>query len=246
MYRINPLPRQVLITTDEVIALAPTDNSVDPRNILQAISIAEDRFVRQAICKNLYNDFRSLKNVIVTDINKSFLQDLFPTGVTLNDGDMVNAIELVSNSNYQTFWYEHLWKMVAECVLYIATPTNFSRYTAEGEMINNPKTIGMDGQGSASATLKELQWKMDKMMMDRIDPIIASAQEYLCDNVTLFPFYDCRKCCNEDGVSYKRKTAWIHGVYEHRRRRDGIDGQYGQYGEDFYNNSLCENCYDDR
>lgn len=213
MYKVNPLSRKVLITTDEVIALAPTDNSVDPRNILQSITIAEDRFVRQAICKDLYNDFRSLKNVVVTDINKNYLTSLFPAGTTLN-GEMVNSIDLVDNSAYRDFWNEHLWKLVAECVLYIATPTNFSRYTAEGEMINNPKSIGMDGQGSASAGLKELQWKMDKMLMDRIDPIIASTQEYLCDNISLFPLYNCRKCCEEDGVSYKRKTGWVHGIYD--------------------------------
>lgn len=218
MYKINPLPRKVLITTDEVISLAPTENSVDPRNILQSISIAEDRFVRQAICKDLYNDFRSLKNVSVTDINKDYLTSLFPSGTSLNNGDMVNAIELIDNSSYVDFWNEHLWKLVAECVLYIATPTNFSRYTSQGEMINNPKTIAMDGQGSASASLKELQWKMDKMLMDRIDPIIASAQEYLCDNITLFSLYNCRKCCKEDGVSYKRKTGWIHGIYDNQER----------------------------
>ena len=62
MYRVNDLPRRVLITPDEVIAMGPTANSVDPRNILLAIQIAEDRFVRPVICKTLYNDFRNKKN----------------------------------------------------------------------------------------------------------------------------------------------------------------------------------------
>lgn len=214
MYRINPLPRKVLITTDEVVAMSPTDNNPDPRILLHAIQIAEDRFIRQAICKDLYNDFRTKKNVLITAENLSTMKSEFPSGVTLVAGEMVNAIELVQDQYYTDLWNEQLWKLVAECVLYIASPTNYSRYTAAGEMQNNPKTIGMDPQGAATVGLKEMQWKMDKMLMDRIDPIIASTQEYLCDNAAHFPLYNCRKCGKEDGISFKRKTAWIHDVYE--------------------------------
>jgi hypothetical protein len=212
MYRINQLPRKVLITPDEVIALGPTHNSVDPRNILLAIQIAEDRFIKPAICKDLYNDFRNKKNVVVTEINKAFLQSCFPADVTLSVGEIVNAIELVDNQDYVDLWNEQLWKLVAECVVYIATPTNFSRYTAAGEMVNNPKSMGMDAQGSATVDLKDMKWKLDKMLMDRIDPLIAPTQEYICDNISKFPLYNCRKCeCeNNNGISYKRKTGWIH------------------------------------
>ena len=114
--------------------------------------------------------------------------------------------------------YLKISEEIGVCVIYIATPTNFSRYTAAGEMVNNPKTLGMPGEGSGTATvdLKDMKWKMDKLLMDRIDPLIATTQEYLCDNIVNFPKYNCRKClCDENGgTSYQRKTAWIHNIYD--------------------------------
>ena len=236
MYRVNFLPRKVLIVTDEVIAMAPTDNNPDPRNIMMAIQIAEDRFIRGAICKDFYNDFRAKKNVAVTDINKEYLESLFEApGTILTVGSFVNAIEFCS-STYQTFWTEYLWKLVAECVLYVATPTNWSRYSASGEMVNNPKSIAADsGSGSNSVDLADVKWKMDKLLMDRIDPLIAAMQEYLFDTRGSFPLFNCKdfsSFCgdnvgntsvnNNTGISYQRKTACVHGLYD-RRHRDNCD-----------------------
>lgn len=235
MYRINQLPRKVLIVPDEVIAWGPTENSVDPRNLMLAIQIAEDRFIKSAICKDLYNDFRDKKNVVVTDINKDYLETFFPDGTTLDEGSFVNAIEFCSEW-YQALWHEHLVKLIAECVVYIASPTNWSRYTSQGEMNNNPKSIAGEGQGSASVDLRDMKFKLDKMLMDRIDPLIASIQEYLYDNAGYFPFYNCRdlsSLCGDragnryghNGISTARKTAWVH-VYD-RRRNNNCDNNRG-------------------
>ncbi len=156
MYRVNQLPRNVLITPDEVIAWAPTANSVDVRNILLSIQVAEDRFIRPQIGKDFYNAFRNAKNVIVTDINKSYLESLFPEGTALKAGQLVNAIEFCPLW-YQNLWNEHLWKLICECVIYVATPTNWSKYTSQGEMINNPKNISGEGQGSNSVDLADVE-----------------------------------------------------------------------------------------
>lgn len=225
MYRLNLLPRKVLITTDEVIAQSATDNDVDPRQLLSAIQIAEERFIKPAICKDLYYAFRDAKNVIVNDVNKDLLQEYLNEGLednqqlyVLKNGDIVNAIELVDDIWLRNLWNEHLWKLIAECVMYIASPTNFSRFTASGEMEANPKSFGSEGQGSASVELGKMKWKMDKLMQDRIDPLIASTQEWLCDNQSHFPLYNCRSCGkHNDGVSFKRKTGWIH-VYENEKK----------------------------
>jgi len=227
MYRLNLLHRKCLITTDEVIALAPTDQSVDPRNLLSAIQIAEERFIKPSICKQLYYDFREKKNIVVTDINLDYLQGLVNESlaeaevVELNEGDLINAIELVDDSWYVELWNEHLWKLIAECVVYTASPTNYSRFTSSGEMQNNPKTITFqgDGQGSSSVDLKTIQWKMDKIMQDRIDPLIAAMHEWICDNKAHFPLYTCKQCdCKkDDGVSISRKSGWIHGLYDKRK-----------------------------
>jgi hypothetical protein len=230
MYKVNTLPRKVLIVSDEVIAWGPVTNDPEVGNIEKAIQIAEERFVKPLICKDLYNDFRDQKNVVVTDINKDFLEDFF-TGTTLEIGSLVNAIEFC-DAWYQTLWTEHLWKLLSECVIYVASPTNWSKYSAAGELVNNPKSISSDtGSGGNSVDLADIKWKMDKLLMDRIDPLIASTQEYLYDNRGHFPLHNCRdfsNCCsdnvgstvNNSGISFQRKTAWVHGLYDRINRRN--------------------------
>jgi hypothetical protein len=222
MYQVNPLNRKVLIMSDEVLFHGATSHTTDVRMIEQAIIIAEERFVKKSICKAFYEDFRNKKNVIVDNTNIATLSAA--TGVTLVAGEIVNAIELVTNAWYKTLWNEYLWKICAECVIYTATPTNFSEYTSQGEMINNPKGILSDGQGAVSASHKEVSWKMDKMLMDRIDPLLSSMHEWLCDNKEQFPLYTCRACaCDEDGVSVSRKTGWVHGLYDNNSEKECCD-----------------------
>lgn len=239
MYRVNQLPRKVLIVSDEVIAWAPTAGNAEVGNIEKAIQIAEERFVKPLICKDLYNEFRTQKNVAVTDINKEYLESLFSAGTILEVGKLVNSIEFC-DAWYQSLWTEHLWKLLAECVIYVASPTNWSKYSAAGEMINNPKSISADnGSGGNSVDLADMKWKMDKLLMDRIDPLIASTQEYLFDNRGSFPKYNCRdfsNLCgdnvgntsvNNSGISFQRKTPWVHGLYDKIDRRRRNDGEHG-------------------
>jgi hypothetical protein len=223
MYRTINLPRKVLISTDEVIAQAPVVAVPEINNILAAIQIAEERFIKPAICKELYYDFRNEKNVVVTDDNKEALEAIMnekSTGtVLLEVGDIVNAIELVSKPQYKDLWNEYLWKITAECVMYIASPTNYSRYTAQGEMENNPKTIG-SGEGAATVDLGTMKWKMDKLLQDRINPLLTAMHEWLFDNRNIFPLYNCREYKQDkDQVSVKGKTAWVNVYDNHRKRR---------------------------
>ena len=232
MYRLSQLPRKVLITTDEVINQGATDNNADSRMLLSAIQIAEERFIKPVLGKELYYDFRNKKNVVVDTINKTYLTDLINEAndsedIVLKEGDIINAIELVDNEWYKTLWYEHLWKLDAECVVYIASPTNYSRFTASGEMENNPKAITNEGQGAATVDLDKMKWKMDKMLMDRIDPLIAAFDEWMYDSMGYFPLYKNYNLWNRnDGVSVKRKSPWIHGIYNDRR-----NGCYNNDGE---------------
>ena len=102
----------------------------------------------------------------------------------------------------------------------------------------------MEGAQSATVNLKDMQWKMDKMMMDRIDPIIAALQEYLCDNITNFSLYNCRKCpCVKDnnGVSYKRKSPFIFNAYKGRRYNWNNNSNYNRFRTD---DEDCDNCND--
>ena len=219
MYRLSLLPRKVLITTDEVIAQGPTDNSVDPRNLLLAIQIAEERFIKPALGKDLYYDLRLQKNTVVDIVNKAFLEGLVNTGntsdpVVLQVGDIINALEFVSSSWYKELWNEHLWKLTAECVVFIASPTNFSRYTSAGEMENNPKSITNEGQGAATVDLSKMKWKLDKILMDRIDPLLTAMHDWICDNSGQFALYT--KDCGCGELKKGRQTAWVKNIYNDR------------------------------
>lgn len=219
MYRVNPFPRNLLLVSDEVIRMSPMQTNPDPVVIQQAIQLAEDRFIRQIICPDLYDDIRNQKNVVVDSLNKAMLEGEFESTVTLNEGEIVNAIELVDNPYYVEFWNEHLWKLAAECVMFVATPTNWSKFSAQGQMINNPKSVAAfstEGQGAASASIKDLQFILDKFMQDRIDPLRAAAENYLYRNAGKFPLYNCKKSSqmNKDGVSLYRKTSFVHGIYD--------------------------------
>ena len=223
MYLVNPFPRKLIITSDEVIRMSATDTNPDPRVIQQAIQIAEDRFIKNVICKDLYYDFRNKKNVVVDSINIAFLQSLFTSGVTLNEGEIVNAIELVDNDSYVDLWNEHLWKLIAETVIYIATPTNWSKFSSSGQILKNPKGLPelSERGGDTSVSIKDLQFLMDKSLMDRIDPLRSSLEEYLFDNQASFPLYNCKNLSKpSDGVSMNRKTAWVHGIYDKKRNCD--------------------------
>ena len=222
MYRLNLLPRKVLITTDEIINQGALDKNPDPKMLLSAIQIAEDRFVRPILGKDMYNDFRDKKNVAVTEINKEYLEGLINednTGkpVVLKVGMIINAIEFVDNSKYVELWNEYLWKLCAECVVYTSSPSNYSRYTAQGEQENNPKSI-TDGQSAASVDLATMKWKMDKMLMDRIDPIISPMNDFLYDNRSYYPLYKNYEFWKKGSeTSVKRKSPFVHNIYDRKR-----------------------------
>ena len=225
MYRLNLLPRTVLITTDEVIALGPTDSNPDPRNLLNAIQIAEERFIKPLLGKALYDDIRKSKNTVVTADNVTELTEAVNEGntgdtIVISAGDIINAIELVENEDYVELWNEQLWKLVAECVVYIATPTNYSKHTATGEMVNNPKSISNEGSGANSVDLPDVKWKLDQLLQNRIEPLVASLKEYLCENRASFPLYKGH-CGRKDmnGISVNGKTAWVNAYNKTDKER---------------------------
>lgn len=220
MYQVNRLNRNVLITPKEV--LFHTESELDEKNLWSNIIVAEERFVKKMLCRDLYDDIRLLKNVIVTESNITELQvkvnaeNTGPVITLAANRDRVNAIELVSGLWYQELWFEYLAKICAECVLYVSTPTRWLQSKAAGEMHNNPAGVGVEPQAAASADLRDVKWKMDKMLMDRIDPLIEGMRDYLCTNKANFLKFNCVQCPQDEnsGVSWKRKTGWVHGIYD--------------------------------
>lgn len=221
MYALVPNNRKCLIVATEVVNMSSANNlEQSVKQIQNAIQIAEER-IRPELCLDLFDDFRRKKNVDVTEVNQEYIQSLFPTEAAskIIPGAIANAIEFVNDDWYVELWYEHLWKLLAEMVIYVATPTNYSRFESQGEMQNNPRNIMNEGGGAVSSDLATVQWKMDRLFQDRISPLISGMQLYLYNNRQYFPKYNCKRIDyskTPDGVATQRKTAWITNIYKDR------------------------------
>lgn len=219
MYRINPLNRPVLITFDEVMFHMPSDADVSPRQIIQNIIIAEERWVAQSLGNALYDEIVSKKNKLVTQDNQAGIltevnNSLAIAGkpsVELQDipvGTYINAIEYV-NKPHKELWDMYLWKICAEAVDLTTTVHSWLRHTAQGQQKNNPEVIGGNGQNSASGDRRDVQYKMDKTIQDRITPLIERMHLWICERKSNYPLYTRPCSCDENGISFKRKTDWV-------------------------------------
>lgn len=218
MYRINPLQRDVLITADEVVFHAPTKHTLDERAITQAIIIAEESYVREALGSKLYFDIIAQKNQEVTTDNLNDLQmkvNASPQGVsaTLVIGQTINALEFLPD-NYQKLWKQYLWKLTAECVMQIALPDAFVQFASEGAVLSAPPANPLNAGTVVSPSLSAMKWVMDKKMMNRIDPMREAMHAWLCANKGFYPLYDKHCDCNSEGIPYKRKSQFVLGIYD--------------------------------
>ena len=204
MYRINRLKRNVLITPDEVIFHAATDQEISEQSIRPNIIIAEERWIANTICDAFYEELISKKNKEVTEENQQELLDkinsTLKTPITLNDlpiGTIVNAIEFVENEWYVKLWNRFLWKLTAECVDAMCIVPSWLKHTSSGQQMNNPKVIGGNESGAASGDVKDVKFKIDNYIQDRIDPIIERMELWICQNKEHFPLFckDCGETC---------------------------------------------------
>lgn len=222
MYRINRLSRPVLITVDEVVTKAMVEENMDVRFLINSIEVAEERFIAPTLGEAFYNDFITEKNVLVTNINHDALVILINeslaaagknpiAGADLVNGMWVNAIEECTTTNYNTLWNRFLWKICAEAVDILAIVPSWTRSTAAGQQQNNPKSLTGGGEGSGTASMKDVQYKVDHMLQARLFPLIAEMKKWICDTGG-YTLYDC-KCDDKSGLS-KRQGGLILGVYE--------------------------------
>ncbi|TWP31878.1 hypothetical protein ETU08_00015 [Apibacter muscae] len=226
MYRINYLNRNVLITPDEVLSHAATDQEINARLIQSNIINAEERFIAPALCDEFYEDFINQKNRIVTEENRAEIIESINSSSSVKVkglplGTIVNALEFVENEWYLKLWHRFLWKLTAESVDMMCIVPSWLRHTSAGQMLNNPKTIGGNEGGANSGDLKDIQFKLDIAIQDRIDPLMEQMKAWLCRNKTHFPLFchPCDECgCNGNkdhkGVAHIRKTNLITNLYD--------------------------------
>lgn len=224
MFRNNPLMRNVLITTDEVIFHAPTKQTLDSRTIQNSIIIAEERLIRPALGNEMYEALLEEKNREVTAGNKPGLETQvnagLPSGsgtVTLSEGQLINAFEFLSADNL-ALWKQHLWKLTAECVMLLAVPEGFVQFGSEGVIHTAPVASPLNTTGVSTPELKSVRWAMDKKMMDRIDPLMEAMHSWLCTrkkaNRSIYPLYDKDCGCDHNGVPYKKRSDLVLGLYD--------------------------------
>lgn len=220
MYKLNELRRPVLITPDEVIFHAPTKHTLDRRLISQSIIIAEERFIRPALCSTFYDALLAEKNTTITSGNLAAQQALVDAYYLnakdkpreLVEGDIVNASEYLAEENLE-LWMTFLWKLVAECVTMISIPEAFVQLTSEGAVHTQPTAGPLVGSGTVTPDLRAIKWTIDKKMMDRVDPLIEAMHRWLCAaqkaDSDSYGLYDKRCDCHANGVAYKRKADII-------------------------------------
>lgn len=224
MYKLNELQRSVLITPDEVIFHAPGTHTIDPRMFMQAIIIAEERFIRPALCSDYYDALLADKNRVVTDANRVTLQatidaaytDAKTKPVPLVNGMIVNASEFLGGDDLD-LWTTFLWKLVAECVIFCSMPEAFVQLTSQGAIHKFASNGPLAGGQQVTPELPAMKWAMDKKMMDRIDPLLEAMHRWLCAaqdvDPDVYPLYKTPCDCNSKGIAYKRKSDIILDIY---------------------------------
>lgn len=222
MYQINKQSRNVLITPAEVIKQASVMEKVDQRIIEQSIMVAEERFVRPALGYNYYKALCDSKNLVITSGNKVAQQVLYDTAYPdkkyeLKVGDISNAVEYMSEDD-AALWNYILWKLCAESVVFMALSAGYVQLGAAGAMHTSPTPGGLTGAATNTPELRSVKWRMDKILMDIIDPLTESMHLWLCKqkdaDSELYPDYKKHCDCDAKGTSIKRKTNFITGLYD--------------------------------
>ncbi len=228
MYNINPLMRNVLLTSQEVIFHAPTKHTLDPRMIDNSIIVAEERFLREELGTALYADMANTKNKEITSGNIAAMQilvgtpsDLVPT---LKEGDILNSFKFMSTA-YQNLWKQFLWKVGAECVLISAYPEGFVQFSSEGTMHQVPPAGLMVTSGFVSPLLGSMKWIMDKKIQDRVGPLVNNMHRYICENRIDFGLYKkpCPDCGDDEGK--EKWSGLAQGLYEDDSDKDCCGGR---------------------
>ncbi|NCX93149.1 MAG: hypothetical protein EBX40_00520 [Gammaproteobacteria bacterium] len=221
MYSLNTLDRFVLISPDEVVKRVNFGGVIDPHVWLNAIEIAEERFIRPTLGYEFYEALIAEKNTTVTSGNLATLQAFFnDRDITLVVGDIVNALELFSTASYATLWKERLWKYTAECVYAVALPEKYVQFTESGIVKNNPAPafIGTDSKGDAvGADLKDLKYLVDVQITQRLEPLRKSLIDFLCRNKAGYPLWDSTGYCGDNKPAPGRIGTFITGIYNDRK-----------------------------
>lgn len=217
MIGVNTLKTKVLITTDEVIFHAPTDHEVDPRILMQSIIVAERRFIKSMLGYEIYNTLIAVKNKLVTEENKTDLQTAVNAGrptdreqIVLNIGDYVNSDTYLS-AEQLLLWQNYLHKITAECVYLSAIVVNRARFGSKGVVKNYPESIA-SSQDSVSVDLEDMKHLLDKVRLERVQPLIEDQHKYLC--YTKFPGYKKDCGCDTKGVAYKTQGPVATSMYD--------------------------------
>lgn len=217
MISVQQLHRNTLITAQEVANVIAYSESLDLKRIQNNIIVAEERFIRALLGFDFYENLVAQKNVVITNDNKNAFQAKIDTAwgegaYQLKVDDVVNDQSSLSNDN-KILWKQHLWSIVAECVMVVSYPANYADFTNQGIVHNAPKLDAIGSNNKNTPELDTVKWQIDKMVSGRIDPLTHSFQEFICKNKDKYPLYEKSCDCQSTGSAYAGSSIILTGVY---------------------------------
>jgi len=93
-------------------------------------------------------------------------------------------------------------------------------------MQNNPAGP-MGGSGASGVPLQMIKFKMDKLLQDRIDPLVQAMRVWLCANKgeLNLSLWDSRGCGNCE-PTHKKQTGFVYGIYDDTNNCDCSNDNY--------------------
>ncbi len=167
-----------------VVRSTPLNSRFDQQLLAAHIKIAEERFVIDVLCADLYNDMVAQQNTIESNYN-------------INVGSIVQKFP--TNAAYETLWVEHLLYYTSNAVLYQALPNIAIQIGSNGLFLNGSNM-------AENAGVKGLTFWQDTIHQS-LDVKRQTIENFLCSNQSNYALYPDYKCNNCEGCGHTQENC---------------------------------------
>lgn len=167
-----------------VVRSTPLNSRFDQQLLGVHIKIAEERFLIDVLCADLYNDMIAQQNPNESNYNS-------------NIGAIVQKFP--SNAAYETLWVEHLLYYTSNAVLYQALPNIAMQIGSNGIFLNASNM-------AENAGVKGLTFWQDTIQQS-LDVKKQTIENFLCSNQSDYPLYPTDRCDNCEGCGHTQENC---------------------------------------
>ena len=167
-----------------VVRSTPLNSRFDQQLLAAHIKIAEERFVIDVLCADLYDDMVAQQNTSESNYN-------------INIGPIVQKFP--ANAAYETLWVEHLLYYTSNAVLYQALPNIAIQIGSNGLFLNA-------GNMAENAGVKGLTFWQDTIQQS-LDVKRQTIENFLCSNQSDYTLYLDYKCDNCEGCGHTQENC---------------------------------------